>query len=200
MKNNIILFVVISGLLFFGCKSPEEKALALIHDHFFQTMPDFDSYESISIKIDSSFSIPFTNKDIMSFAKEHTLLDTINDTRPLMLSILPRFKTEYNTFMKERQDTIKIFQEMLNSCDCSFNGWVVCHKFRFKNEIGQAQVKNEYFFFDKDITQIVFILDPSDKDYAESCFMIGKIYLPSMEKGEMFLSMFQKILDMKKDL
>ena len=70
-----------------------------------------------------------------------------------------------------------------------------------KNGYGNVICPNaKIFFFDKDITQIVFILDPSDKDYAESCFMIGKIYLPSMEKGEMFLSMFQKILDMKKDL
>lgn len=59
--KKLLLLLVTTSIFLVGCKSKEEKAQEAIKKEMFKTLYDFNSYEPIETKVDSSFYSIYTD-------------------------------------------------------------------------------------------------------------------------------------------
>lgn len=188
--KKLLLLLAITSIFFAGCKSKEEKAQEAIKKEMFKTLYDFESYEPIETKVDSSFYSIYTDTTILkygyviaSFLKDvDNALEKAKDARNTMeiwgdsySSYSSRkyeeAKEEWNSNMAQAKLYIKVIESVSDTIrslaknkNNTFNGWKVTHKFRCKTKGGNSTIGNYIYIFDKDMENIIYQEDTEDED------------------------------------
>lgn len=199
--KKLILLLAITSIFFAGCKSKEEKAQEAIKKEMFKTLYDFESYEPIETKVDSSFYSIYTDTTILKHGymisailkNGKEALDKVKDAQSTMeiwgdsyssysIRKYNEAKEEMDKYMAEAKiylsmidaesDTIK---SLLKKQSTSFNGWKVTHKFRCKTKGGNSTIGNYIYIFDKDMENIIYQEDTEDEDLNKAKALIKEI-------------------------
>lgn len=162
MKKNVIL--ILTGILFcftfVQCKSKEDKALAIIKEHFFRTMPDFNSYQPIETSFDSAFHTPYNDRKVLLYAK--FCIEALNDIKTYQkLGIEDLVNISCETY-ENYTDSIIIAATNMQP---HFIGWKVTHKFRSKTIDGTSELSTRYFIMDNNFNKILVDYGKDDDEY-----------------------------------
>lgn len=173
-----------------SCKSKEEKALEIIKNEMFKTLYDFESYEPIETRIDSSFSSLYTDTTVLGhgymiaalLSQSDEYIDKMKDAKSTMEiwgdSYSSYSRNRYNEAKKEFDenlnkamlvlDLIKLqsdsIRSIANNYVSEFNGWKVSHKFRCKTKGGNPTIGDYIYIFDKDMKSIIYKEDIDNDD------------------------------------
>ena len=188
--KKLLLLLVTTSIFLVGCKSKEEKAQEAIKKEMFKTLYDFNSYEPIETKVDSSFYSIYTDTAVLkhgymiaaTLKSANESLEKVKDAKSTMdiwgdlytsysVAKYNEAKEDFNKYMNEAElylemikaesDTIKSLSKNNNK---SFNGWKVTHKFRCKTKGGNSTIGNYIYIFDKDMKSIIYQEDIEDED------------------------------------
>lgn len=173
-----------------SCKSKEEKALEIIKNEMFKTLYDFESYEPIETKIDSSFSSLYTDTTVLRhgytiaalLSQSDEYIEKIEDAKSTMEiwsdSYSSYSRNRYNEAKKEFDENLKkamlvldlvklqsdTIRDIAKNYIPKYNGWKVSHKFRCKTKGGTPTIGDYIYIFDKDMKYIIYKEDIDDKD------------------------------------
>lgn len=203
MKKLIVLFCV---LLLVGCKSKEEKALALIKEEMFKTLYDYDSYQPVDTQIDSAYTSIYRDSIIYEYAIRFVALQGLADESIKEAKENTKYaeiyadsyytRSSFEKYIKQaidELDKLEFYISKMDSCTDTisllvkefspeFIGWEVKHKFRCKSKGGQALLENYIFIMDEKMTEITHIEDTEDKKIIQIREAIDKAV--SEEKKE----------------
>lgn len=204
--KKLFLLLIIASTIMSGCKSKEEKAQEAIKKEMFKTLYDFESYEPIETKVDSSYYSIYTDTTIIKRGYIlSALLDEANQTLEKAqdatntMEIWSDLSTSYgrrkfnkakdeadkylleasvySKLMTAESDTIKILSSKTKK---SFNGWKVTHKFRCKTKGGNSTIGTYIYIFDKDMKNIIYQEDTEDEDLKR----VKRLIKEAVEKEE----------------
>lgn len=188
MKKLVLLVIV--SLIISSCKSKEEKAQEIIKEEMFKTLYDFDSYEPIETKVDSSFYSIYTDTAILKYGyiisemqkEREENLDKVESAisnmkiwsgsySSLGRNEFTKAKAEGEKFMDRANTNLKMIiiasdsiKKLSANTKNEFNGWKVTHKFRAKTKGGNSTIGNYIYIMDKDMKNIIYQEDTEDKD------------------------------------
>lgn len=162
-----ILLLSLIALVAFSC-SPESKARLLIEKNLKKTMNDWKSYEFIEMSpvLENYTSFNDTKEEKNLYNKQKDI-----ESRLIRLQM----DVNHPTFISKKRykeiiDSIPIYKQILEDIKKEYEtkkknfkgkfiGYFTIFKFRGKNKFG-GYVINEYiFYFDKDLTKIVDVLN-----------------------------------------
>lgn len=183
-----VLFILLSTVLFSGCKSREEKVAELIKQDMFKTLYDFESYEPIETKIDSAFTSVYTDSTIVAYAYIiRSFLDDIEDdlekvkeaqrTAKIWRDSYSSYgRSEYekayneaNEYLEKVNSNMNIVNAYMDSIKIAssdftteFCGWKATHRFRCKTKGGNFDLGDYIYIVDKDFGNIIHKEDVND--------------------------------------
>lgn len=183
-----ILFILLSVVLFSGCKSREEKVAELIKQDMFKTLYDFESYEPIETKIDSAFTSIYTDSTIIAYAyiARHFLDDVQDDLEKVKeaqrtakiwsdsyssygRSEYEKAYNESKEYLEKVNSNMSIVNNYVDSIKAAssnfvneFCGWKATHRFRCKTKGGNFDLGDYIYIFDKDLKRIIHKEDAND--------------------------------------
>lgn len=198
MKNALFLFIVLSLIVFSGCKSNEEKAAELIRNELSKNLYDYDSYEPIETVVTEAFQTPYN--DLGCFLKAIIIANQMKEVNGVMKEIESskrhmeiwgpptyysssysdsqyyKYRDEVKKKLKEAEGQFKIIKvmgEMLQDSikgldSCKIVGWEVKHRFRCKTKGGMSTIGNYRYIIDKDFKKIILNEDIDSEDYSHS--------------------------------
>lgn len=190
MKRFITPVLFIFSLIFcVGCQSNEEKSSVLIQKYLLKELYNYDSYTQIESNLEKAYNIPLNN----SICRQHAtnivrIRNNYQDgmkvlTHQLEEAGLIAEGEEFSGYSKEilnRYPKILETKQMIDNLDpilsneisqlssLSFDetehiGYSVNHKFRYKDLTGNPATGNYYFLFDKELKNILFVIDLDDE-------------------------------------
>ena len=187
-----LIFAFLTCIVFFGCKSKEDKVANLIKDEMFKTLYDFESYEPIETKIDSAFTSVYTDTLVLTYAsiandiyedlkesksKYNDAISTIDIWSDSYSSLGQKKCKEAKEEIENYLETVTISIEQLNklyakikdrnsSIERTFIGWQANHRFRCKTKGGNFDLGNYSYVVNKDVSLILYTedLDSEDSD------------------------------------
>ncbi len=191
MKNIFTLLTV--SIFICSCSTNESKIEDLISDYMFKNLNDFDSYESIELKVDSCYTSIYTDSfivkranNVYTFAKQSKELRKeerihhnyiINNAKYITLDgVFEKYMASseasqklwsmINENIKIIENENEIIKVKANEFVPKLNGWQATHRFRCKNAGGTYTINNYMFYFDSDITKITSFTNLDDnKNY-----------------------------------
>lgn len=188
MKHSI-LFVFIALLLCACGNSKEEKADALIKKYLSEELRNYDSYSSVESKFEKAYNVALNN----SACRKHAfnIVRIRNNYQDGMKVFMHQMKEagliadgeELSGYSKEslnRYPEILETKQMIDNLDPilsneisqlssqSFDeteqiGYSVNHKFRYKDSLENPAIGNYYFLFDKELHNILCVIDLEDE-------------------------------------
>lgn len=184
MKKAIILVVTLAiGLLFVQCKSKEDKALALIEDYFFKTMPDYASYQPIEISIDSVFPTLYTDKLVLYYVdRYYASIDDYRQYRELAKGVRTQYTEDYEATAEKYLNEAEEYKNKIRACDSlvysdprqlGFYGWKAVHKYRCKTKDGSSEIVTSDFIIDEDFKEVLFTT--ADVNYQRNVEFIDRL-------------------------
>lgn len=189
-KSVLCLFMVVSAA---SCINKERRALQLIDTIMFQTLADFDSYQPISTEIDTVFDIPYFRKEILDLADKtadtYKEMNEIEHRANVQLSIarasffggddhLARAEEHLETLKKlapKLEMQIDSIQMLASQCTGKPDRWGFRHKYRFRDNNGNAKFGELYMVTDKEVTQSLFLKFQDDQLFEKACKIIGAV-------------------------
>lgn len=189
-----LLFLLVLFITLASCTSRDDKIDHLIKDHLFNTLDDFDSFEFVSMEVDSSFaSIYNDDKAILwgmefrivlsDLTEESNKLDLIKKRMDIWRNVSSIYGVnEYTNARREYDESMKYGREQLsrlaqlsdsvkarkaNIPENEFIGWRVNYKFRSKNKDGNTMLSEKIFVLDKEISKINAEYDKEDNKETE---------------------------------
>ena len=69
-----ILFILISFIVLSSCVSRDDKINSLIKDNLFSTLDDFDSFEFVSMEVDSTFASIYNDEQAILWGMEFRII------------------------------------------------------------------------------------------------------------------------------
>lgn len=190
MKN--LLFLCMTALVFACTKSPEERAKDMIQESVKRILYNPESYDAVSLSIDSAFT-PYGSPDFYKQTlKVYELGTEIRSLRnierekkssmewhsgPYQSSYDKKTyneaKEEYDETVAKREKLEKKVNKMVNElkeqikAEQQFIGFWAYHCYRAKNNAGATQFGEIVFLFNKELNQIVDVYDPSESDFKQ---------------------------------
>ena len=189
-----ILFILISLVVLSSCVSRDDKINSLIKDNLFSTLDDFDSFEFVSMEVDSSFASIYNDEQAILWGMEFRIilsdlteksneLDLIkkrmdiwrNSSTIYGVNEYTNASREYDERMKYGRDQLNRLSQLSDSVKArkenipenEFIGWRVKYKFRSKNKDGNTTLSDKIFIIDKEISKIKTEYDKEDNKEAE---------------------------------
>lgn len=188
-----ILVILLSVILFSGCKSREDKVAELIKQDMFKTLYDFESYEPIETKIDSAFTSVYTDSTIIGYAHiARSFLDDIQNnlekakeaqrTATIWMGSNSYYgRNEFQKAHNESEEYLNKLNSDLKAANAyvdsiklassnftpEFCGWKATHRFRCKTKGGNFDLGNYIYIFDKDLENIIYKEDANDDNYIK---------------------------------
>lgn len=182
--KRISIFGLLAVLLFTCCQTREEKADAQIKEALMPYLVKPDSYRPVETKLDSAFA-PYDNPELLNtlgvlygkLEEKRGLMDRLEEKESLMNAWSGGFVTEYSKRRylgyKEEYDVLNGQYEKLNQkiqlqyakvdslvkVERQFIGFKATHNFRSDNNDGKTNIGNLFLVFDKDITEVRYIID-----------------------------------------
>ncbi|WP_316849627.1 hypothetical protein [Pedobacter agri] len=135
------IFVILSLVLLFGCKSKQEtnqnKAEDLVKEMLQKNLPDEKTYESVEFGDLDSVNLVEINDAFLSIKNGH----------------LEKGRS-YDQAMEMTYTGLKIFNSPLFE-DPKY-GYKISHKFRANNELGVMGISTYYFYIDSELSKILY--------------------------------------------
>lgn len=189
-----VLFILIASIALVSCTSREDKIEDLIKSHLFSTLDDFDSFEFVSMEVDSSFASIYNDEQAILWGMEFRIilsdlteksneLDLIkkrmdiwrNSSTIYGVNEYTNARKEYDECMKygrkqlerlsQLSDSVKVRKS--NIPENEFIGWKVNYKFRSKNKDGNTMLSEKIFIIDREISKINAEYDKEDNTESE---------------------------------
>lgn len=190
MKRFITPILFAFTLMFcIGCQSNEEKSNALIQKYLLEKLHNYDSYTQIESNFEKAYNTPLNNSICRQHAtnivrirnnyqdgmkvlthqlEEAGLIAEGEEFSGYSKEILNRYPEILET--KKRIDNLdpllsnEISQLSSQSFDeTEYIGYSVNHKFRYKDSADNPTTGNYYFLFDKELNNILFVIDLDDE-------------------------------------
>lgn len=162
-----ILLLSLIALVAFSC-SPESKARSLIEKNLQKTMNDWKSYEFIEMTpLEEYYTVFLQTEEAKNLYNKQNNVET----RLSELQIDADFPSIHSKKRyKEIIDSIPIYKQILENTKREYEnkeknfkgkfiGYFTRFKFRGKNKFGGSVINEYVFFFDKDITKIIDMID-----------------------------------------
>jgi len=182
--KRISIFGLLAVLLLTCCQTREEKADALIKEALMPYLVKPDSYRPVETKLDSAFA-PYDNPELLNtlgvmcglFEERWDLKDKMQEKIRLMNVWGSGYTSEWSKKQylgyKEEYDVFNGQYEKLNQkiqlqyakvdslvkVERQFIGFKATHNYRSDNNDGKTNIGNLFLVFDKDITEVRYIID-----------------------------------------
>lgn len=189
--NKILFTTAILSLLAVSCKSPEEKANALIEEDVKKMLYYAESYDPVETVVDSAFtpfdSPIFYDKAIQSYQFCKTIAELKHKMKSEKISMFihrdgpyqsaldkdnyQEAKNKYNEYDKQIKSLEMKIAVLANELIAMLNeeevfiGYKVYHRYRAKNRAGEICFDNMEYMFNKDLDQIVASYDMDNNEY-----------------------------------
>lgn len=154
-----VLFICIA---FAGCgaKSNEEKGKDLIVASLKSSLPDFNSYESISYSNLGTASLSYEETDqyIATAKKLRDYEDSVAMVEKIMKEDKAVGEATYKDKLQSLQDSIQAISRRKSEARQAYSPeklFKLRHAYKFKNKAGVETNSEDEFYFDKDVTKIV---------------------------------------------
>lgn len=184
-----ILFILISFIVLSSCVSRDDKINSLIKDNLFSTLDDFDSFEFVSMEVDSTFASIYNDEQAILWGMEFRIilsdlteksneLDLIkkrmdiwrNSSTIYGVNEYTNARREYDESMKYGREQLERLSQLsdsvkarkLNIPENNFIGWKVNYKFRSKNKEGNTVLSEKIYIINKDLSTIEEEYDKED--------------------------------------
>ncbi len=182
--KRISIFGLLAVLLLTCCQTREEKADALIKEALMPYLVKPDSYRPVETKLDSAFA-PYDNPELLNtlgvlygkLEERWDLKDKMQEKIRLMNVWGSGYTSEWSKKQylgyKEEYDVFNGQYEKLNQkiqlqyakvdslvkVERQFIGFKATHNYRSDNNDGKTNIGNLFLVFDKDITEVRYIID-----------------------------------------
>lgn len=169
MKKILSLTFVL--LIITSCVNNNEgKAKKLIKEHLKATMNDYSSYEPMEFsKLDSTYSDFFSTEECKKLINER---DRLSDEQKTYKEYIEKYDSEkidelyQNLFDDSEVEYYKITAKIFRADSLykpEFIGWNMSHQFRGANAFGGKIIGMMTFYFNKDITIVIEVVDLNEK-------------------------------------
>lgn len=180
------LFMLITLSFCFGCQSKKEKTDVLINKYLLEKLYNYDSYSPIELNFKEAYNIALNDSSCRTHAAN---IVKIRNTYDNMVQIFQHQLEEVGLFTKgqniqafdtralERYPEIYTTNKMIENLSATLDeeisllklsmpndkeiciGYSVYHKFRYKDSTGNPAVGYYYFLFDKQVNNILCVID-----------------------------------------
>lgn len=168
MKHFICILV--AALLLCSCeKSNEDKAKDVIKQHLKESLNDWNSYEPVKFSsLDSTFTRStedtFIKGAIEQFEYWQKKADSYQKNMKVFNALSSSFgkeqyaiaSSDYNNAVDSMKFFSDKYKEALANFTPEFIGFEMQHKFRANNALGNKVITSNKYYFDTDITIILF--------------------------------------------
>lgn len=197
MKNQRLLLLAIATILFVSCGNEEKRINKLIADASKSMLYYPESYDPVSLKIDSLFTDIITDKNIK---KANRLVSITNQVESLQRQIeyseeeveywkgkyyandmLKKYSREVESNTQKKDDLVEegrqIYSELKEvvNAERSFRGFVVEHRFRAKNNNGNVLMSDMLYILNKEKTEVICGYDETDVEFQNFLQVINEI-------------------------
>ena len=197
MKNQRLLLLAIATILFVSCGNEEKRINKLIADASKSMLYYPESYDPVSLKIDSLFTDIITDKNIK---KANRLVSITNQVESLQREIeyseeeveywkgkyyandmLKKYSREVESNTQKKDDLVEegrqIYSELKEvvNAERSFRGFVVEHRFRAKNNNGNVLMSDMLYILNKEKTEVICGYDETDVEFQNFLQVINEI-------------------------
>lgn len=205
MKKLGIIFLILSMVLVSCSKSNEEKAQSLADEAIKKTLYIPDSYEAVSLELDSAFA-PFDSNEFVQLVLQmcqagknmQEAKEELEDAESEMAIWNGNYMTEYDKIQynkakakyEKAQETIqketeKVQQQReeflkLKNQKPEFLGFKALVTYRAKNNAGNVLMGQDFITFNKDLTKVNSLTNTEDESYQmfKEC---SKIFLEQIQ-------------------
>lgn len=197
MKNQRLLLLAIATILFVSCGNEEKRINKLIADASKSMLYYPESYDPVSLKIDSLFTDIITDKNIK---KANRLVSITNQVESLQRQIeyseeeveywkgkyyandmLKKYSREVESNTQKKDDLVEegrqIYSELKEvvNAERSFRGFVVEHRFRAKNNNGNVLMSDMLYILNKEKTEVICGYEETDVEFQNFLQVINEI-------------------------
>lgn len=197
MKNQRLLLLAIATILFVSCGNEEKRINKLIADASKSMLYYPESYDPVSLKIDSLFTDIITDKNIK---KANRLVSITNQVESLQRKIeyseeqvdfwksgyydsdmVRKYSREVDSNTQKKDDLVEegrqIYSELKEvvNAERSFRGFVVEHRFRAKNNNGNVLMSDMLYILNKEKTEVICGYDETDVEFQNFLQVINEI-------------------------
>lgn len=186
MKKTIAILLAV---LVLGACSNEQKAERLIKESMTKALLHPDTYDPVETQLDSAF-YPYDSPDFIakvgdaveSGLKYVELKNKIRDAKSKMALWSSPYdsysRNQYNEAKKEyKESNAKMSEFMANSRELAaelkaerakkkeFIGYKAIHRYRANNNDGQTMFGENFFLFDKDLSEVILNFSTDDPEF-----------------------------------
>ena len=165
LSLTIVLFIVTSCI-----NTNKKKAEKLIEEHLKVTMNDFSSYEPMEFgSLDSTYSDFFSTEECKKLINERDRISDEQKQYKEYIDVLDSKKMDemYQKLLDESEVEYYKVTDKIFSGDSFYRqifiGWNMSHQFRGANAFGGKIIGMMTFYFDKDITTVINVVDINEK-------------------------------------
>jgi hypothetical protein len=165
--KQVILLCALS--LLFGCtKSKTDTAKTLIEEHLTKILHDKSSYESVEFgNLDSTFTNYTTDSLYRHYLTKRVICQKMRNKLYDESQIWRTIDKERHDFCEQRAllyaDSTSLYKDLEDKAKQNFapqfNGYVMKHSFRSKNQMGNTVLNVLAFQFDTELTRVTSACD-----------------------------------------
>lgn len=170
-----LLIVILMILTVASCTlNSDKKAKNLIRDYLKNHMNDFSSYESVEFGqiTGDSTNIEDTEKGKALFGEKKVLEESLKQyflNNTIINSGKPDKEIQkelYDSALKFESEIVDVdvqLKKLEDKFNPSLKGYFMTHKFRSANTYGKKIIGELTFYFDKDLTKVIYVIDMKDE-------------------------------------